>query len=443
MLMMLLSRDYARVSFNMLYDAISDCIEAEWALLFLFTMLNENRQFCESVYSKSDVDVLVIPLLHMLYREENLASNKVYMILVVLLILTQVSRPASSHHRHLCICHHIIAAAHDGLQDDAFSENVHRRLVLDSVPWFHERIIHDISLGSLIMTVLLRTMQRNLSSGRDEYLHTNCLASICNMAPHVCYMHEYTSQRLIGLLAGLARRYARLRSHASHASTPSLASATEPPLVKENDEFSVEEMATFGEFVRLLLQVVSACLAARNLPENIQLLYALLHDQRVLEPFIDDALFADSAPHIIGVLEQFGALLPDEGSVESIQYVLRQAALSLRSSSSADVSASTLPKFSYEGLPDAEAFFLPYAWQLVCEAGAVSWLHERTVLFEPNQYLQEQQEQQQEPQQHHQQQEQQEHQEQQQHQQQKQPQQQPQQSEPKLNEKLSDEMEMV
>jgi hypothetical protein len=249
------------------------------------------------------------------------------------------------------------------------------------------------------MTILMRTMQRNLKSGRDEYLHTNCLASICNMAPHTCYIHEYTAQRLIGLLAGLARRYGRLRKRAS-----SLEVAEQPYVGNTNDvadhhkidgngsepreEFSVDDMATFGEFIRLLLQVISACLDFHNLPENIHLLYALLHDQHVLEPFVGDELFADSVPHIMSLLQHFGVLLPSEGSVESIQYVLRQAARSFRFSDNVvPAPAASIPKFSYEGLPDAESFFLPYTWQLVCESTSISWLRSRAQIFDPEELL--------------------------------------------------------
>ena len=78
------------ISFALLFDALCDVIDNEWGLLLLFTMLNHNSHFCESVYSKSDVDIVVLPLLHKLYQEEDLTSNRVYMILVVLLILTQV-----------------------------------------------------------------------------------------------------------------------------------------------------------------------------------------------------------------------------------------------------------------------------------------------------------------------------------------------------------------
>ena len=85
-------------------------------------------------------------------------------------------------------------------------------------------------------------------------------------------------------------------------------------------------------------------------------------------------------------------LLPADGSVESIQHVLRQSATSFRSSEATSRSipeAAAIPKFSYEALPDAEAFFLPYSWQLVCAAKPISIDTEHVMLFIPKDAVEE------------------------------------------------------
>lgn len=42
---------------------------------------------------------------------------------------------------------------------------------------------------------------------QDVYLHTNCLATLANMAPHVHRLSAYASQRLISLFDMISRKY--------------------------------------------------------------------------------------------------------------------------------------------------------------------------------------------------------------------------------------------
>ena len=41
---------------------------------------------------------------------------------------------------------------------------------------------------------------------QDVYLHTNCLAALANMGPHVQNLNSYASQRLVSLFDMLARK---------------------------------------------------------------------------------------------------------------------------------------------------------------------------------------------------------------------------------------------
>lgn len=47
-------------------------------------------------------------------------------------------------------------------QDRSFAANVHK-MTLPSVPWYKERLLHNTSLGSLLVLILLRTAQYNLN----------------------------------------------------------------------------------------------------------------------------------------------------------------------------------------------------------------------------------------------------------------------------------------
>ena len=67
----------------------------------------------------SDLEVLLLPLLHMLYTASGRAPSHLYMLLIILLLLTQ---------------------------DASFAANVHK-VQLSSVPWYKERLLNKTLLG--------------------------------------------------------------------------------------------------------------------------------------------------------------------------------------------------------------------------------------------------------------------------------------------------------
>ena len=92
--------------------------------------------------------------------------DQVYMLLIILLMLSQ---------------------------DGGFVSTAHA-VMLPTVPWFKERLLHDISVGSLLVVVLVRTTQYNLSRLQDLYVQTNCLAALANMAPCFKRIHPYAAR---------------------------------------------------------------------------------------------------------------------------------------------------------------------------------------------------------------------------------------------------------
>jgi hypothetical protein len=80
----------------------------------------------------------LLPLLELLYGASRRSPNQIYMLLIILLILSQ---------------------------DASFNANVHK-LMLPGVPWYRERLLPRISLGSLMVVILIRTVKYNLSKLR-------------------------------------------------------------------------------------------------------------------------------------------------------------------------------------------------------------------------------------------------------------------------------------
>lgn len=56
------------------------------------------------------------------------------------------------------------------------------------------------------MVLLLRTAHYNLSKLKDVYLHTNTLAALANLAPHMSNLSSHAAQRLISLFDMLSKR---------------------------------------------------------------------------------------------------------------------------------------------------------------------------------------------------------------------------------------------
>ncbi|CAB1352057.1 unnamed protein product, partial [Coregonus sp. 'balchen'] len=61
--------------------------------------------------------------------------------------------------------------------------------VLKNITWYSERQLTEISLGSLLILVVIRTIQFNMTRTRDKYLHTNCLAALANMSAQFRCLH--------------------------------------------------------------------------------------------------------------------------------------------------------------------------------------------------------------------------------------------------------------
>lgn len=214
------------ISFAALYELLTLSTRNESSTLLLYSLLHSNSAFKEFILVKSDIDLLVLPYLAILYEEYGqgsslassarrqshsrtpLAQNRIYMVLILFLILSK---------------------------DRGFVDTIHRRLILKRVPFYHDSHLANISLGSTMMLVLLKTLQSNLYAPRDSYVHTNCLAILSNIAPpsdfqhlidptHAAMsthgghghhhagikLHQTVCLKLVALLSTLSKKYAKL-----------------------------------------------------------------------------------------------------------------------------------------------------------------------------------------------------------------------------------------
>ncbi|KAG2466962.1 DYM protein, partial [Polypterus senegalus] len=158
-----------QINFNSLYTALCDQQKSDQATLLLYTLLHQNTNVRTYMLARTDMENLVMPILQILYHVEERNSHHVYMALIILLILTE---------------------------DDAFNRSIHE-VILKNITWYTERALTEISLGSLLILVVIRTIQFNMTRTRDKYLHTNCLAALANMSAQFRCLHQYAAQRII------------------------------------------------------------------------------------------------------------------------------------------------------------------------------------------------------------------------------------------------------
>ncbi|XP_075478200.1 uncharacterized protein LOC142519149 [Primulina tabacum] len=323
-----------RLPFASLFDILSMCLADETSVLLLYSLVHGNSDFLEYVLVRTDLDTLLMPMLETLYNAPRRSSNHIYMVLVIFLILSQ---------------------------DSSFHASIHK-LMLPNIPWYQERFLHQTSLGSLMVIILIKTVKYNLSKLRDVYLHTNCLATLANMAPHVHRLSAYASQGLVSLFYMLSRKYNKL------------AEIKNDKMNEADDDLSGDTLAEdpsaelhiYTDFLRLVLEILNAILTYA-LPRNPEVIYAIMHRQEVFLPFKNHPRFNALLENIYTVLDFFNCRIDaqkmdGEWSVEKMLQVIVNNCRSWRGEG---MKMFTQLRFTYEQESHPEEFFIPYVWQLV------------------------------------------------------------------------------
>ena len=81
--------DGHQLSFRELHDAIAAALPAEESVLLVYLLLHGNREFLDYCITRTDADALLLPLLRPLYEVRSLRPNQLYMLLIVILMLSQ------------------------------------------------------------------------------------------------------------------------------------------------------------------------------------------------------------------------------------------------------------------------------------------------------------------------------------------------------------------
>uniref|UniRef100_A0A6G1S3Z5 Dymeclin n=1 Tax=Aceria tosichella TaxID=561515 RepID=A0A6G1S3Z5_9ACAR len=170
-----------KIEFNDLFDTICKNLHNNQVALLLYLLLHSNKIFKPFILTTCSrkLDQLVLPLLKILYTSIQRGSHAIYLIVILFVILSE---------------------------EDSFSKSIHT-IQLNGVPWFTDRTLNDISLGSFTTLIMIRSFQYNTFRVKDKFLHTNLFATLGNLSNHFMNLHPYVCVRIVDLLERLTKRY--------------------------------------------------------------------------------------------------------------------------------------------------------------------------------------------------------------------------------------------
>ncbi|KAH3760145.1 Dym protein [Pelomyxa schiedti] len=327
----------AKVDFASVYDVITmDSVMKEETVLLLYFLLQGNPHFQHYVLSRTDPDQLLLPLMQTLCASKEDKSQHSYIILTVLLILSS---------------------------DVTWNSTLHQIPVIH-VEWFKDQYLTNMTLGGLLVVVLVRTVHINLRRLRDLYLHTNCLATLANMAPHFSSLPSYAASRLVRLVELIVIKCAKLKSLCGDAGST---------VIEGDDLAPANQFSTYTTLLQSVLDILTVALA-HGLERNIYLIYALLQQKKFLVDLEAEEEFKEKASRILQVVQFFEKELHDvftceDYTSESIIDVLQRRAPSctLLRGSVAHL------EFKYDEEETAAEFFNAYIWSVVFRRRLIPW----------------------------------------------------------------------
>ncbi|KAG6797925.1 dymeclin [Apis mellifera caucasica] len=345
-----------RFNINKLYNTICKIPNTDEVTLLLYMLLHRNSSVKQDIMRRSDIQLLVTPILQILYHAPNNTSHHIYMSLIILLILSE---------------------------DETFNKRIHE-IMLKGVNWYTERSISEISLGGLLILVVIRTIQYNMFKMRDKYLHTNCLAALANMSAQFTSLHPYVSQRLLSLFETLAKKHARLETKIR----------TQPSVSSDNTTITIngttantdliQDLTILEEVLRMVLEIINSCLTHR-LAHNPNLIYTLLYKKDIFQPFRMHSAFQDIVQNIDSVINFFSYKLEQK---DQSQLGVSQVLTTIQQGTSEwprdRLRKFPELKFKYVEEEQPEEFFIPYVWSVVCQSALLHWNAENIKLFSPH-----------------------------------------------------------
>lgn len=336
-----------KVNFSALFSTICNTLKSHACTLLLYMFLHRVERVRTFCLTRTSIDQLVLPIMEVLYNTQEGNSQHLYMALIIILILSE---------------------------DNNFSLSIHD-IMLKNVSWFQERQVAEISLGGLMILVLIRTIQYNMTRMRDQYLHTNCLGALANMSSQFMNLHPYVAQRLVSLFALLLKKHKKILERLQINDSVKKDNHIIPEHVlnggSDHEQCVIitledleQELAIIEEVMRMTLEILNSCLC-HSLNYNTNLVYSMLYQKDIFRQLSTHRNFQDIIFNIELILNYFTSCLekhPGSLGVSEVHAIIKQSGLQFKKDR-----LKKFPelKFRYVEEERPEEFFIPYVWNLV------------------------------------------------------------------------------
>lgn len=395
-------------SFSRLYEMLGEWMAHPKAALFGYYLLTRSRRFRTFTLSRTDPDVLLLPLLASLRRRctlGNVAADA-YIPAAIVLMLTS--------DKGFCEAIDMITVPSAGLE---FIEDQSR---LGN---------EEIALSGITLLVCARVVQQSLVLRRrvpDCFLAGMCLAIMGNVSGYVTNLHPLPAERLLSLVEFLGRRRKKAVILFGHIEEM----PAEPPRISESprrvvDEAPVEKMmgkdiyaaasaklsafekssmflGRLGEFIGNCLEVIVCVLRSRSVVSaNRHMVYTLLHREAILdwEQVSKASAKCETLCHMLRRMvcflsehiDEVGDVKGSVGGKKNERGKRGSTGISVeRVFEVIDKKARHLPADTFEGLPEvrlmyeevdgAENFVEAYSWSLVMRSSEDEWEVDKAVI---------------------------------------------------------------
>jgi hypothetical protein len=275
------------INFEALFASFGRTTHTEPGALWLYTLIQLSPSFASALSVRSDLDTIVLPLLRTLYystsTQFHVASQQDYQYRTTIRTASDsranVARSRSDStatsssgsgflsrdhpFRSPSQLYVIIILLLLFSQDVSFGSDAFRRVLIASVPWYKDRYLKDISLGSVLILTLMRSLAFNLSRQNDPFLLSNCCAVLMNLSSSIVDLHDFAAMRLVATTVSVIKKYLALRQQHPNNDEADLTTPT----------------SMYGEASRTLLCVLKHSLGPKNVEKNLHLVYSLVYHQ--------------------------------------------------------------------------------------------------------------------------------------------------------------------
>ena len=320
-------------SYERFYSSICVFLHQEDTVLLLYQTLLRHSPMKSYIWSQTEFSPLILPLLEALNSAESTSLHHLYMISIILLMMSQ---------------------------DTGYCTCIHTEII-SAVPWYREKRLVGISLGSLLVLSLLDLLVTNLTQLRDQYIHTNCSAILANIASKIQNLHVIPSLKIINVFEGIAKRYTHVKSAISE---------------KSSDECSI--MLLEG-ILQIILALINSILA-KNLALNSQLVYNLIYRKEVFLKFRTHPEFCMLIENIFSVVNFFESQLKIHADFNTSEEGLKILCDLSRKWPADGLRRFPEQKYKYCEEEEPREFFIPYIWTLIYQHSGLYWQHSKIKL---------------------------------------------------------------